>query len=153
MVRRSGRLSPTMARKARLRSQAVAILRLEKTQREQAYNHRQVITGGAPGGAAENLARPAAVNLLSASQRLVSSGAFASASRLLSVSGRRISVRLLNLGRPVSDMIPASVTFVSCRSSSISDFDFARAAMPASVTLVSPSFRIASSGIAARGGR
>src|SRR3989454_301784 len=51
IVRKSGRSWPTMAMKARLRSQASAILRLENTPTQYAYSNRQTIIAGSNGGA------------------------------------------------------------------------------------------------------
>src|SRR2546426_301730 len=51
IVRKSGRSWPTMAMKARLRSQASAILRLENTPTQYAYSNRQTIIPGSKGGA------------------------------------------------------------------------------------------------------
>src|SRR4029450_5993642 len=51
MVRKSGRSAPTIARKARLRSHAWAILRLQNTPPQEAYSNRHTIICGANGGA------------------------------------------------------------------------------------------------------
>jgi len=52
IVRKSGRSAPTIARNARFRSLAAAILRLEKTPTEYEYNNSVTIivtsNGGAP---------------------------------------------------------------------------------------------------------